>query len=180
MRKELKVILIAALAILSYGWIEMPKKIAIVKPPADLARLMALASPESVFAQAQAPAAEVPVNPASLFGAAFYSYATTTGGGAMTMNPLNRGGGAGTLGTNQAMYIYWAYCDNTSSSVTAALIKDGSNTLGTVPCPPSGAAGGFRSFNPPFRMTIGVTPTMTAAAAQTTLYFGLGGYFDLR
>jgi hypothetical protein len=62
----------------------------------------------------------------------------------------------------------------------AALVKDNTNTYAAIPCPANAASLGVTSFNPPIKMVMGSAATMTATTSESTLYFHMSGYYDLR
>jgi len=135
----------------------------------------------TAFAQV-APASAVPATPSSVYGAAFTSFETTTGGTAVSMQIYKQAGNVSvsTTGGLNTMYIYWVACTNTSATAVGATLKDGTASAALVPCPASAASTGTLNLNPPIRITPGTTPTLTATTAETTLYFMIGGYMDQR
>jgi len=120
--------------------------------------------------------------PAGDYGNAFISNASTVAATATPMQ-IYKPTGAVNVGPNQAMYIYTIWCINTSATATAVQLKDGAAIVATIPCPASGGTAGPlfpRPFVPPLKISLGVTPTLTALAATTTLYLFMSGYTDLR
>lgn len=184
MKKEFKVIAIIAAAILFVGFHMLPQHLTPVSVDPHIAALYDTVKnldPEMVAMAQVAPASAVPANPSSVYGAAFTSNATTTGAGAMSMQIYKATGNVSVSATGlNTMYVYWAACLNTSATAVGATLKDGTAVAGYVPCPASAASMGTTSFNPPIRITPGVTPTLTATTAESTLYFMLGGYMDNR
>jgi hypothetical protein len=167
--KGYRVLIAAALVCLVCGWLEMPRHL--VDPYAPIPEsIRSLFETQALLGQT-APSANIPVNPANLYGAAVVGYATTTGGGAMTLI---------TAATGHRFYIYEADCVNTSSTGVAALVKDNTNTYAAIPCPANAASLGVTSFNPPIKMVMGSAATMTATTSESTLYFHMSGYYDLR
>jgi len=121
-------------------------------------------------------------NPSALTANGFISNASTTAATAVPMQ-IYKPTGPVNVGANQAMYIYTIWCTNTSATGTAVQLKDGAAVVVTIPCPASGGSVGplfQQPFNPPLRISLGVTPTLTALAATTTLYLFMSGYLDLR
>jgi hypothetical protein len=184
MMERIKTILIAIL-ILLVVFVSMPKPRPMLPiPDAGYERMVSMlhALNPTMTAYAQtAPASAVPATPSSLIGAAFTSYGTKTDNTAQSMQIYKAAGNVSVSSTGlNTMYVYWAACLNTSATAVGALLKDGTATFGIVGCPASAASMGTMSFNPPVRITPGVTPTMTATTGETTLYYMMGGYMDQR
>ncbi len=96
-----------------------------------------------------------------------YGYGTATDTTAKTM--------AAAAGANNANYIYWASCVNTSAStVSAGLIKGGTTTLAVISCPAASAYSQPIVFYPPIRAGNNVAVTIEATASATTMYFSMG------
>jgi len=82
--------------------------------------------------------------------------------------------------TGLRYYISEASCVNVSAStVSAAIIKDGTTSIWVIPCPAAGTAQNMTVFNPPLRMPTAATAVNFAGtAAATTLYFNARAYVD--
>jgi hypothetical protein len=120
-------------------------------------------------------------NPAAYSANGFISRASTIAATAVPMQ-IYKPSGLINVPPNYAMYIYTIQCLNTAAAATVVTLQDGANVVTYVPCPVGAAVLPLfpEPYNPPLRISLGVTPTLTPAAATTTLYLFMSGYLDLR
>lgn len=173
MLKAFRPLLIVAALAMIVGWLEMPRRAFNAPMPDSVKRLL---ETQQLLGQT-APAQGIPVNPSALYGAAIVYSATTTGGGAVTLTAPSKA-----IGANQRLYIYGAWCINSSSTATVvATLKDTAAspvTYDYIPCPANSVFAPV-AFNPPIAITMGKQPSMTASTGVSTLYYHVSGYFDL-
>ena len=75
---------------------------------------------------------------------------------------------------NNRVYLYQAWCNNTSITSTVAYVKADTTIIDAVLCP-AGSRSAVRVWNPPLKMAPNKYITLVPAANTTTLYLTAQG-----
>lgn len=82
---------------------------------------------------------------------------------------------AATPASGNRIYVYQAWCLNTSVTATVAFLQSGSTVKGVIPCSPGSKWNRPTVFDPPIAMPPNAVVTLKPAASITTLYLGSQG-----
>lgn len=80
-----------------------------------------------------------------------------------------------TPASGNRVYVYQAWCLNTSVTSTVAFLQSGSTVKAVIPCSAAPARNVPYVFDPPMRMPPNAVVTLKPAASITTLYLNSSG-----